>query len=33
VVAHLEPGEGHLSISAGAIDRMLDELLGGVAVN
>ena len=24
---HLEPGEGHLSISLGAIDRMLDELV------
>jgi pimeloyl-ACP methyl ester carboxylesterase len=26
VIAHLEPGEGHLSIVVGAIDRMLDEL-------
>jgi pimeloyl-ACP methyl ester carboxylesterase len=26
VHAHLEPGEGHLSIAVGAIDRMLDEL-------
>ena len=26
VTAHLEPGEGHLSIGVGAIDRMLDEL-------
>ena len=26
VRAHLEPGEGHLSITVGAIDRMLDEL-------
>ena len=24
---HLEPGEGHLSIGLGAIDRMLDELV------
>jgi len=27
VAAHLEDGEGHLSIAIGAIDRMLDELL------
>jgi pimeloyl-ACP methyl ester carboxylesterase len=27
-VAHLEQGEGHLSVSVGAIDRMLDELVG-----
>jgi pimeloyl-ACP methyl ester carboxylesterase len=27
VTAHLEPGEGHLSISLGALDRMLDELV------
>jgi pimeloyl-ACP methyl ester carboxylesterase len=33
VVAHLEAGEGHLSIGAGAIDRMLDELVRGVSVN
>ena len=26
--AHLEMGEGHLSIGIGAVDRMLDELLG-----
>ena len=26
VTAHLEPGEGHLSVSIGALDRMLDEL-------
>src|SRR4249919_1618720 len=26
VAAHLEPGEGHLSIGVGAVDRMLDEL-------
>lgn len=26
VVAHLEPGEGHLSIGVGATDRMFDEL-------
>jgi pimeloyl-ACP methyl ester carboxylesterase len=26
VVAHLEQGEGHLSIGIGALDRMLDEL-------
>lgn len=25
--AHLEPGEGHLSIGLGALDRMLDELI------
>jgi pimeloyl-ACP methyl ester carboxylesterase len=25
--AHLEPGEGHLSVGLGALDRMLDELL------
>ena len=28
VVAHLQQGEGHLSVSVGALDRMLDELLG-----
>ena len=27
-VVHLEQGEGHLSIGVGAIDRMLDELVG-----
>jgi pimeloyl-ACP methyl ester carboxylesterase len=27
VVAHLEQGEGHLSVAVGAIDRMLDELV------
>ena len=27
VTAHLEPGEGHLSIAIGALDRMLDELV------
>ena len=26
-VAHLEPGEGHLSVALGAVDRMLDELI------
>ncbi|MDR7275663.1 hypothetical protein [Catenuloplanes atrovinosus] len=26
VTAHLEPGEGHLSMMAGAVGRMLDEL-------
>jgi pimeloyl-ACP methyl ester carboxylesterase len=26
VTAHLEPGEGHLSLAVGALDRMLDEL-------
>jgi pimeloyl-ACP methyl ester carboxylesterase len=26
VVAHLEEGEGHLSVGVGAVDRMLDEL-------
>jgi pimeloyl-ACP methyl ester carboxylesterase len=28
VTAHLEPGEGHLSVGLGAVDRMLDELAG-----
>ena len=28
VTAHLLPGEGHLSIAIGAIDRMLDGLIG-----
>ena len=28
VTAHLLPGEGHLSISVGAIDQMLEELAG-----
>ncbi len=28
VVAHLEQGEGHLSIGVGATDRMFDELVG-----
>ena len=27
VVAHLEQGQGHLSIGVGAVDRMLDELV------
>lgn len=27
VTAHLQPGEGHLSLAVGAIDRMLDELI------
>lgn len=27
-VAHIEEGEGHLSIAVGAVDRMLDELTG-----
>jgi pimeloyl-ACP methyl ester carboxylesterase len=27
VIAHLEEGEGHLSVGVGALDRMLDELL------
>jgi hypothetical protein len=26
VTAHLEPGEGHLSVALGSMDRMLDEL-------
>ena len=26
VAAHLEPGEGHISIATGAVDRMFDEL-------
>jgi len=25
--AHLEEGEGHLSVALGALDRMLDELV------
>jgi hypothetical protein len=25
---HLEEGEGHLSVALGAIERMLDELVG-----
>jgi pimeloyl-ACP methyl ester carboxylesterase len=29
VVAHLETGEGHLSIGVGATERMLDELVAG----
>lgn len=29
-VAHLEDGEGHISLAVGALDRMLDELLGAV---
>jgi pimeloyl-ACP methyl ester carboxylesterase len=28
VTPHLEPGEGHLSIALGSLDRMLDELVG-----
>ena len=28
VTAHLEQGEGHLSVALGALDRMLDELAG-----
>jgi pimeloyl-ACP methyl ester carboxylesterase len=28
VTAHLEADEGHLSIGVGALDRMLDELIG-----
>jgi hypothetical protein len=27
VSAHLEEGEGHLSVCLGALDRMLDELI------
>ena len=30
VTAHLLPGEGHLSISVGAVDRMLDGLVEAV---
>ncbi|HTW10255.1 MAG TPA: alpha/beta hydrolase [Acidimicrobiales bacterium] len=30
VAAHLEPGEGHLSVALGALERMLDELLSAV---
>jgi pimeloyl-ACP methyl ester carboxylesterase len=29
--AHLEQGEGHLSIALGALDRMLDELVAAAA--
>ena len=29
--AHLEEGEGHLSVGLGALDRMLDELIGAVS--
>jgi len=32
VVAHLEDGEGHLSIGVGAIERMLDELVRAGAI-
>jgi pimeloyl-ACP methyl ester carboxylesterase len=28
VTAHLQEGEGHLSLTAGSLDRMLDELVG-----
>jgi pimeloyl-ACP methyl ester carboxylesterase len=31
VTAHLEDGEGHLSIGVGALDRMLDELVSAAA--
>jgi pimeloyl-ACP methyl ester carboxylesterase len=31
VHAHLEPGQGHLSVTVGAVDRMLDELAALVA--
>jgi hypothetical protein len=31
VVAHLESGEGHLSIGVGALGRMLDELKRTIA--
>jgi pimeloyl-ACP methyl ester carboxylesterase len=31
--AHLEDGEGHLSIGIGALDRMLDELVGASAAS
>lgn len=27
-VAHLLPGEGHLSVALGSLDPMLDELVG-----
>ena len=29
---HLEEGEGHLSVGLGALDRMLDELIGTVSI-
>ena len=32
VVAHLEDGEGHLSVGVGAIERMLDELVRAGAI-
>ena len=32
VVAHLEKGEGHVSISVGAIDRMLEELVAATSM-
>lgn len=31
VTAHLEEGEGHLSVGVGALDRMLDELVSAAA--
>jgi hypothetical protein len=33
VSARLEPGEGHLSVALGALDRMLDELVKAGALN
>jgi len=30
--AHLEEGEGHLSVGVGAIDQMLDEVIAAVDV-
>jgi pimeloyl-ACP methyl ester carboxylesterase len=33
VAAHLEPGEGHLSVALGALERMLDELVSAVDRN
>jgi pimeloyl-ACP methyl ester carboxylesterase len=32
-IAHLEDGEGHLSIGIGALDRMLDELLAAAQLS
>jgi pimeloyl-ACP methyl ester carboxylesterase len=31
--AHLEEGEGHLSVGLGAFDRMLDELVGAATLS
>jgi hypothetical protein len=31
VTAHLERGEGHLSVGLGALERMVDELVSAAA--